>query len=127
MHPPTRSQADPRTQQHDLATRLDCSTMPDLARQEFKDDADTNLLLKRFGVGVPQKQTQFGGTMDFNLDLQTAKIGVAASRQAYLSAPQYVRERYPTWDDFVLALNTKTLDLTQPPPIVNHTPPPTEA
>lgn len=37
-----------------------CDPSEDKTRQEFKDESDTNWLLRRYGVNVPQVKPQYG-------------------------------------------------------------------
>lgn len=88
---------------------------PGKTRQEFKDEADTNILLKRFGVGIPQKQVTYGET-DFNIDLQTALEAVAIAKKAYKDLPADLRKQYPSWQTLLNHIESGklTLDLTPP-------------
>lgn len=43
-----------------LACGTACDPVEDKTRQEFKDESDTNWLLRRYGVNVPQVRPQYG-------------------------------------------------------------------
>lgn len=73
MHPAIRSQTDTDQELYSDEAGLDCSNLPDTARQEFKREADINDLLSRYGVGLPQKPTRFAEA-DFDMDLQQALL-----------------------------------------------------
>lgn len=117
-----------RTQHDDLqdkisdASGIDCSTEPDTTRQEFKDEADTNVLLKRFGVGIPLKPVVYGET-HFDIDLQQALEAVNQARTAYRGLPPELKRIYPSWQTLLNAIEsgalildtTKNPDTTVPP------------
>jgi len=48
-----------------------CTEEEDRTRQEFKDEADVNKLLSRYGVNVPQVRPVYG-EVDTDMDLQRA-------------------------------------------------------
>lgn len=110
-----RRQSDDDQQRHSDAAAIDFTDDPGKTRQEFKDEADTNILLKRFGVGIPQKQVTYGET-DFNIDLQTALEAVAIAKKAYKDLPADLRKQYPSWQTLLNHIESGklTLDLTPP-------------
>lgn len=110
MHPAIRTQADDLGQEYSMDTALDFSESIDMARQEFKNDADINVLLGRFGVNTPQRQTTYG-EVDFGMDLQQAIGAIDAARRMHRKLPLSLRERYPTWQSVLNGLNDGTLRL----------------
>ena len=68
----------------------------DRTRQEFKDDADANLLLKRFGAGVPQRSVEVG-EVDFSVDLLQALEAARAASAAFGRLDPAIRATYPDW------------------------------
>lgn len=133
MHRAIRTQADGKGDLWSRATRIDCSGDRDVARQEFKDEADINKLLSRYGVGpMPQRQTTYM-EVDYSLDLQTALTAVDAAAAAHRDLPQTLRDRYPNWPSLLNALDRGELRIdlsnrgTPPsqPPESEPPPPPT--
>lgn len=124
MEPEIRTQADGLGDIVSLQTGLDCSTMPDLARQEFKQEADINILLARFGVNAPSRQPVYGEA-DFDLDLQQALTAIQEAKTAWATMPIELRQQYPTWQALLTALDRGDINIKigDPPP----TPPTTEA
>lgn len=55
-----------------LACGTACSADEDRTRQEFKDESDTNWLLRRYGVNVPQASVQYGREVDMDISYQDA-------------------------------------------------------
>lgn len=109
MKPAIRTQVDDRQMDFSLEAGLDTSDKPDLARQEFRDDADANLLLKRYGVNVPvQAQPQYGDA-DFDLDLHSAHIAVDRAQHAFRKLPNELREKYKTTQGLLDAMNSGEL------------------
>lgn len=113
MHPAVRTQVDGKQRAFSKASAIDCSDSRDMARQEFKAEADTNLLLARFGVGVPQKAITFGDRDMVGDPLQTALAAIATARQAYRDLPPEIRAEYPTWQRLVSALQSRKLNLDE--------------
>lgn len=54
-----------------LASGTYCDPGEDRTRQEFKDESDTNWLLRRYGVNVPQVKPQYG-EVDMDIQYQDA-------------------------------------------------------
>lgn len=84
---------------------IDCSKDPGPTRQEFKDEADINVLLSKFGVNQQSRPLQFG-EQDFTMDLQQAIIAVDESRNAYTRLSPDIQEAFPSWQKFVNGLAT---------------------
>lgn len=108
-----------------LASAIQCTEKEDRARQEFAKDADINLLLKRFGLNLPVRHPEYG-VVDFDLDLQGAYRAVAEARAGYDQLPAHLRERYPSWEAIVRAIEAgEEVSLT--PPVEPAGSPPAEA
>lgn len=89
-----RSQADDYQDEISDLTAIDTGD-ESLTRQEFKDEADLNILLGRFGVdGLQHRQPQFG-EIDYNMDLQQALAARDAVSRANFRVPEELREKYP--------------------------------
>lgn len=101
-----RTQADGRQEEFSDAARLDCSIEgnTDMARQEFKDDADINKLLARFGINTPTRTNPQFGEVDFTADLQGALSAIADARTAHANLPPEVKKDFPTWQRLLNAL-----------------------
>ena len=91
-----RSQADDKGDSVSLQTGYDTGS-DSLTRQEFKDEADLNILLGRFGVNQQVRQDPRFIEIDYNLDLQSALAAVDAARRANYDIPQELRAKYPDW------------------------------
>lgn len=78
-------------------TGLDCSTMPSKVQQQFKDDADINTIVKRFGLtGELPKDLAVPQSGDFTdvVDFHSAMNIVRASEEAFMEMPADVRKRF---------------------------------
>lgn len=112
-----RTQHDELQNYYSQQSALICPPEDDRTRQEWKQDADINHLMQRFGVGVPQKQQTYGLTVDYNLDLQAAYDAVAQAKHAYRNMPDNLRAKYTSWQTFLNAISSGQLklELTEPP------------
>jgi len=77
-------------------------------RQEFKDEADTSIMLQKFGVlpGATSRPLVWGGEEDFDMDLQTATEAVRALRHADMRVPPELKDKYPTWRHLLNGVET---------------------
>lgn len=107
MHPAIRTQADGFGDILSLETATK-TPGPDRARQEFKKDADINVLMSRFGVGLPQRQPVYGD-VDFDLDLHEAFTAVRLAEDAYRRMPDKLKEHFPTWQTLLTAVENGSL------------------
>lgn len=82
-----------------------------LTRQEMGPDTDINRMLNRFGVGPAPKYGQF----DDSIDLQSALHAIRDAKIAHSRIPQGLREKYPTWQSLLNALETGQLTLDMSP------------
>lgn len=112
MHPAIRTQADAGAGNdvESNAAAIDFTGTEDMARQEFKLEADINVLLQRFGVQTPQRRVTFG-EVDFGLDLQQALSAVDQATTAHRNLPQALRAEFPTWQSVLNALVTGALKI----------------
>lgn len=110
MHPAIRSQVDNDFDLYSVGASITFDPAEDTARQEFKAEADINVLMARFGMTAPQRQTMFG-EVDFGLDLQTAYAAIDAARRMHAKLPRNLTERYPDWQSVLNALNSGELRL----------------
>lgn len=88
----TRTQSDNLGDKVSADTGLACPPDEDNTRQEFAEEADINVLLRKYGVVPPQRPATFG-TMDFDLDLQLAYEAVREADAAIAMLPVYVLEQ----------------------------------
>lgn len=77
---------------------LDCSNLPDLARQEFKADTLTNNIIEKFGIDSLTLKPMNFFDVDTTIDLQQALALAKQARDAYHTLPENIRARYPDWD-----------------------------
>lgn len=105
MHPAIRTQAlaGMGNDGPSDAAAIDFTDSEDMARQEFKLDADINVILSRFGVDTPMRRVTFG-EVDFGLDLQTALSVVDQATRAYNTLPQDLRLEFQTWQSVLNGL-----------------------
>lgn len=122
MHPAIRTQIDTMQDAWSNETAIHFEGTVDRARPEFKDDADINVILGRFGAHAPQKQMVFGNEVDYNLDLQQALTAIEDAKTAHRDLPTNLKERYPTWQSLLNALDSGNLTMHNEEP-----PTPTEA
>lgn len=115
MHPAIRTQSDELGDIVSLDTGLDASasaTNRDMARQEFKQEADINVQLAKFGVFAPQRQLYFGD-VDYGLELQEALAAIADAKTAWRQMPDEIQKRYRTWQSLLNALETGEIKLNE--------------
>lgn len=102
MQPPVKDQADGIGADEPT---IDCSDLPDMARQEFKEEADINILLRKFGVRVLERSTQpIFAEVDFDLDLLGAYEARDQVMAVHRQLPEEVRNLYPTYADLLNAI-----------------------
>lgn len=128
MKPPTKDQADigvdnPTLDASDGAD-IDGIDAPnkDMTRQEFKQEADINYMLSRFGITQPRGAPTYG-EWDDTIDLQTALQSVHDARAAYRRLPQNLKAKFTKMEDLLTALENGSLVITnqdapaQPEPV----------
>ena len=72
------------------------------ARQEFKEDADINNLLRRYGA-VPASEVDLGW-FDDSLTLQNAYLAVQAAKASFQGLPQNVKDHFHSWEAMYQAI-----------------------
>lgn len=107
--PAVRQQHDGMQDAYSDEAAIDCTTKPDLARQEFKTESDVNNILNRFGV--PIANGTFGTEVDYTIDLQHALGAITDARRAHRNLPENLREKYPTWQSLLNALESGSLEM----------------
>lgn len=98
-----RSQADDLGDEYSDNAGTDCSQSKDVARQEFKDESDINLLLGRFGVQGTGRIPTFG-EVDYGIDLQAALGAIHDAKRAYTRLPKEVKDKYRNWQELLNAV-----------------------
>lgn len=81
----------------------------DMTRQEFKTDADINTLYAKFNIDELKRPVNWGGEIDYTIDLQTSLTAVAESKQAYNRLHPSLRDIYPTWREFLNGMEDGSL------------------
>lgn len=110
MHKAIRSQADDLQNEYSASTASDPTDWDDVARQEFKVEADVNEMLKRFGVVSNQRPIE-SGEIDYTIDLQQAIAAVTEAKAVWQRMPAEIKADFPTWQALLNAANTGDLKL----------------
>lgn len=114
-----------RTQTDDLQDKMSAESAitfdprDDRTRQEFKEDADINVILKRFGADSFNARPAQYGIIDFDLDLQQAKHAINDTRLAWNRLPKHLKDRFPNWESLLEAVDAGAItskDLEPPKP-----------
>lgn len=117
MHPPTKDQGDIgiEDQTLDASDNTDeGGTNKDMARQEFKDEADINYMLTRFGINQARGTPTYGEWND-NIDLQTSLQAVRDARTAYRALPQELKDKFNSMEELVEAVENGSLVVKEDP------------
>lgn len=107
MKPPIRTQSDDLQEEYSLMTALDCSTMPDLTRQEFRDETDVNHILNRYGAKAPMTPAIYA-EVDYDMDLQQSLTAINTAQEAVRKLPQPLREKYYHWEMLLEGMRSGT-------------------
>lgn len=113
MHPPLKDQTDIGVEN----PGIDASDRPgnkDMARQEFKDEADVNYMLAKFGVAPPRNAPTYG-EWDDSIDLQSAIASVRDALGAYERLPADLRERFTSMEGLLNAVTNGSLVIRDEP------------
>lgn len=102
MHPALRQQSDLIDPTIKIRETIACPPQEDKARQEFRDEADVNLLLKRYGA-IPNPKP-VGGEWDFSTDLQGAYALLNDAKRLFQDFPQPLRSQYRNWQNVYAAI-----------------------
>lgn len=102
--PMERTQTDGRGDEYSLITGLDLSGETPVTRQEFKDEADINNILARYGINTPLRQMQWGQEIDERLDLQQALFAISEAQK--IQVPEELRSQFPTWQAILNGVET---------------------
>lgn len=126
--PAKRTQVDGLQDFYSDLAGLDCSVPGniDRTRQEFKDEADINKLLYRYGVGLiaPTPPSGNGNTIDYDLDLLQAMEAIQQAKTTWANLPQAIKNDYPSWQQFLNAIDRGEIRITDTPPAPTPEPTP---
>lgn len=105
-----------------------CPPGEDKARQEFKEEADVNVILRKFGAGGFEPRPVVYGSQDFDLDLQSVYSAAEEAQAGWLRLPEHLRRRYPGWPELLAAVDRGEASLVdaegvQVPPAKEEVPP----
>lgn len=121
MMPPTKDQTDigvdnPTVDASDGAMieqhNGEITENKDMARQEFKNDADINYMLNKFGI-TPERGAPTFGEWDDTLDLQQALTSVAEAKTAYAELPTELKNKFGSMEELLKAYNNGSLVITE--------------
>ena len=98
-----RSQVDGLQDEFSLASGTSFDLDEDMTRQEFRDDCDVNVLLKRHGMDVPQRQVVYG-EYDFDTDLSSAFAASRMAADAFDRVDPAVTSLYGDWPAVLAAV-----------------------
>lgn len=93
---------------------VECDPADTKTRQEFAKEADANWLIKKYGAGIPLRQVQFGEQV-FGVDRLEAIQAVREAQEAFETAPDAVRQKYPTWEAVWSAIREGSFSLPEAP------------
>lgn len=116
-----RTQVDHHTDELAEVTGLACPEDEDRTRQEFAEEADVNVLLRRYGA-VPMGEATYG-EFDYDVHLHQAVNGVRQARDDYRRMPAEVRNQFPTFEAFMAAVEDGRLEITTEPAVKQPEPP----
>lgn len=109
--PAPRTQVDGMQDEYSFLTGIDTTSERNHVRQELKDDADINILLGKFGVGaIGQKPLRYA-EVDLGIDLQQALNAIDETKRAWHTMPYNLREKYPSWQSLLNAIESGELKL----------------
>lgn len=121
-----RTQNDSPAENRAVADACQIECFEEGARQEFRDEADINYLVDRMLRGErPDLRPIQHGEVDFDLDYTQARQVVDQADRAYSMLPLAVRQRFPSWQALVAAVNANP-ELFNTTGAVDGVPPSTE-
>lgn len=78
-------------------------------RPEDAHDLNINVILQRSGlIGLTRRQ-QINGEINYDMDRFQALAAVADARRFWQRLPQPLRDKYPSWQDVLKAMDEGTL------------------
>lgn len=100
-----RSQADNQGDTYSWETALDTGEET-LVRAEYAREADINYILESYGLAQTQRPIQWGGEVDYTLDLQKAMMATEQAESAHRTIPAELKNKYPTYREWLNAINS---------------------
>lgn len=100
----TQVQAETMFQEWSDDSAMSFPAGEDRARQEFKDETDVNVILRRFGAGGFEVRPVQYGIQETDLELQTVYAAAAVAEDGWLKLPEHVRKRYSGWPELLSAV-----------------------
>lgn len=97
-----------------LESSLRCDPKEDKARQEFRDAADVNVILRKFGTAGFEPRPVRYGVQDMDADLQQHFEAARSLQEGWLRLPESLRRRYPSWDELLDAVQRGEASLVDP-------------
>lgn len=110
MMPPERDQTDIGL----VDVTVDASDSEDnkdMARQEYKNEADINYMLSRFGVTQPRGAPTYG-EWDDTQDLQSSIESVREAKAGFMTLPKELRDKFDSMEGFLKAVDNGSLKIT---------------
>lgn len=104
-----RTQVDRLNDEMSAAAGISFEGVTDLARQEFREEADVNVLMSRYGVGDWSAPAPQFGEVDWDIDLHTAHISIDRAQQAFYHLPSELQQKYQTTSAMLDAMNSGEL------------------
>lgn len=104
-----RTQIDDLGDIYAIESATDCSNLPDLARQEFRDDADVNKILARYGIDGARQRPVVFGERDTDMELSRAISMLKHAEATWHQMPPEIKQRFKTPDALVKAADTGEL------------------
>lgn len=86
------------------AARISFEGTQSLVRPEYADEADINILLRRYGINQQLKPIIYGKEIDDSLDLQTALGAIEAAKS--IKVPEELRGKFNNWQEVLAAAET---------------------
>lgn len=111
MQPPIKDQGDIGIEDVTLDAS-DSEDNKDMARQEFKNEADINYMLSRFGVTSVRGAPTYGEWNDA-IDLQNSLEAVRDARTAYRRLPIELRDKFRSMEELIEAVENGSLKIKE--------------
>lgn len=97
-----RTQIDGLGDEYSIASSTSFDPDENMTRQEFRDDCDVNILLKRHGMDFPSRPLEYG-EYDFDITLQSALEASRTASEAFGRLDPSV-QAYGSWAAVMAAM-----------------------
>lgn len=108
MQPPVKDQENGIGYDEPMIDASASENNKDHTRQEFKNEADINYMLSKFGVTAPRGSPVYG-EWDETIDLQIALQSVHDARAAYKELPKELTNKFPSMEAMLTAMENGSL------------------